>query len=58
MEFSDGKTKTAKEFIMNMDEKIQDDVFLGDMKALLRPEVEFNINEAYDLVKNELIVKM
>lgn len=58
MEFSDGKTIAAKEFIMNLDEKMQDDVFLGDMKALLRPEVEFNMNEAYNLVKRELISKI
>ena len=58
MEFSDGKPKTAKEFIINMDEKMQDDVFLGDMTALIRPEVEFNMDEAYDLVKKELIDKM
>jgi predicted nucleotidyltransferase component of viral defense system len=55
MKFSDGKTKTAKEFIINMDEKMQDDVFLGDMKGLLRPEVKFSMLEAYDLVKKELI---
>lgn len=58
MKFSDGKTKTAKEFIINMEEKMQDDVFLGDMKALIRPEVEFNMDEAYDLVKKELIAKI
>jgi predicted nucleotidyltransferase component of viral defense system len=55
MKFSDGKTKTAKEFIINMDEKMEDDVFLGDMKGLLRPEVKFSMLEAYDLVKKELI---
>jgi len=58
MEFSDGKTKTAKEFIINMDEKMQNDVFLGDMKAILRPEVEFSMVEAYELVKKELIEKI
>ena len=58
MEFSDGKTITTKEFIVNMDEKMQDDVFLGDMKALLRPEIKFSMVEAYDLVKRELIEKI
>jgi predicted nucleotidyltransferase component of viral defense system len=58
MEFSDGKSITAKEFIINMDEKMQDDIFIGDIKALLRPEVEFDANEAYNLVKRELIGKI
>lgn len=58
MIFSDGRPKTSKEFIINMEEKMQDDLFLGDMTALIRPEVEFDMNEAYKLVKQELIDKI
>ena len=58
MIFSDGKAKTSKEFINNMDEKMKDDTFKGDIVGLLRPGVEFNMNDAYELVKNELIEKI
>jgi len=58
MTFSNERPATAREFILNMEEKMKDDLFLGDMTALIRPEIKFNMNEAYDLVKQELIDKI
>jgi predicted nucleotidyltransferase component of viral defense system len=58
MKRSDGRTKTAKEIMLNLDEKMIDSEFIGDIKALLRPEIEFDIQNAYSLVKEELIEKI
>ena len=58
MMFSDGKAATSKEFLNNMDDKMQDDTFRGDIVGLLRPEVEFNIDHAYTLIKKELLEKI
>lgn len=55
MKRSDGRAKTAKEIIMNLDEKMNDPEFIGDIKALLRPEIEYDIHKAYSLVKETLI---
>jgi len=32
-------------------------VFLGDMTALLKPSIRYDINSAYELVKTKLIEK-
>jgi hypothetical protein len=58
MKFSDGRPKTTKEILINLDEKMEDPDFKGDIKALIRPEIEYDIKEAYTLVKNELIEKI
>lgn len=58
MKHSDGRAKTAKEMILNLDEKMNDPEFIGDIKALLRPEIEYDIHKAYALVKEELIEKI
>ncbi len=46
---------TQKEFSENMEKKISDRDFLGDMEGLLRPGLSYNITEAYEFVKKELL---
>lgn len=49
---------TQKEFLENMEKKILDQDFLSDMQGLLRPDLSYNITEAYHLVKKELLEKI
>lgn len=49
---------TQKEFLLNMEEKMMDDEFLGDTKLLLRNGEDYDPQKAYDLVKNSLIEKI
>lgn len=49
---------TYKQFIMNMEEKMQDRDFLTDSKPLLRPGIEFDPVKAYEIVKERLIDKL
>lgn len=58
MNFDDIKAPSSKEFINNMDDKMKDDNFRGDIVGLLSPEVNFNIDDAYDLIKKELLEKI
>lgn len=58
MEFVVDNPPSKKEFLQNMEIKMQDDEFLGDTELLLRSEENFNPQEAYELIKNELIEKM
>ena len=58
MKFSVGSIPSQKEFIQNIELKLQDEYFIGDITGLIRPDEEYNHNTAYELVKNELFDKM
>lgn len=49
---------TQKEFLENMEKKIVDPDFLSDMEGLLRPSLSYNIMEAYEFVKTNLLKKI
>lgn len=49
---------TQKEFIQNMELKIQDDEFLGDTRSLLRPSDVYNPYEAYEIVRTLILNKL
>jgi len=49
---------TQREYLINMEQKIEDEEFLGDTEMLLRPDERYNPNEAWNLVKNLLIEKL
>ena len=56
--FSDGKSPSQTVYLANMEEKIQEEIFLKDTQTLLRPSLVFNPQEAYEVVKKELIEKI
>lgn len=58
MNFSVEKPPTQREFILNMDAKMQDSEFLGDTTALLRQDVPYDPQTAYELVKTTLIERI
>ncbi len=49
---------TQKEFLENMEKKILDQDFLGDMEGLLRPGLTCGNENAYEFVKTELLGKI
>jgi predicted nucleotidyltransferase component of viral defense system len=49
---------TQKEYLQNMELKMQDEEFLGDTDLLLRPDDVYNPQEAWKLVKNQLIMRL
>jgi len=55
MEENDNKPPTAREFELNMEEKMDDREFTGDITALLRPAVSYDQDEAYQHIYNTLI---
>ena len=57
--FSTGnRPPSQKEFLLNIEEKEQDPNFIGDMEALLRTEIEYNQEIAFEWLKSELINKI
>jgi predicted nucleotidyltransferase component of viral defense system len=58
MKFAVEKPPSRKEFLTNLESKMQDSEFLGDTTALLRPEIAYNPREAYELIRTELIEKI
>lgn len=55
MKFSVEYPPTKKQFLANMEEKMTDREFLQDIRSILRPDVEYNNLEAWELVKMNLI---
>lgn len=55
MEFSVDKPPTRKQFMQNIETKMKDAEFLGDTKLLIMPTEKYNHQEAFELVKTELI---
>jgi predicted nucleotidyltransferase component of viral defense system len=58
MEFSVSKAPSQKEFMLNIEEKMINPDFIGDIKALIRPEEKYDPETAFELVKTELFDKM
>jgi hypothetical protein len=59
MEFVVEKAPTYKQFVQNMELKLQDSEFLDDTDILLRTGADkFEPQRAYDMVKNTFIDKM
>ncbi len=58
MAFSVEKPPSQKEFILNMEAKMQDTEFLGDTTALLRLKMPYAPLEAYELVKTTLLERI
>lgn len=57
--FATGKRPPSKkEFLLNIEEKEVSVEFIGDMEALLRPDIKYNQSDAFNWLKNELIEKM
>lgn len=58
MEFVVGKTPSYKQYVNNMEEKMNDREFLDDTHALLRPNIEFKPADAYKQIFKTFIDKM
>lgn len=57
--FATGKRPPSKkEFMLNIEEKEHSAEFIGDMEALLRPDVKYNQSDAFNWLKKELIEKL
>ncbi len=54
----EGNSVSQLEFIDNMEKKMTDKDFLGDMQGLLRPDVIYEIDNAYRFIKAELLEKL
>jgi len=58
MNFSQGSSSTQRQFILNMEAKMKDSEFLGDTKAILRPDSVYDPGDAFEKVRKELIERI
>ncbi len=58
MKFVVDKQPTQKEFLLNMEEKMKDKEFTGDIQIILRPGIEYDNEVAYLFIKKELLEKI
>ena len=56
MDFSVENPPTKKQFLTNMEEKMKDEEFLVDINSILKPEVQYDNLQAWDLIRKELIL--
>jgi predicted nucleotidyltransferase component of viral defense system len=55
---NDNLSITSQAFIANMEEKIKDKDFIGDISGLLRPGINYNISTAWDFLRRNIISKI
>lgn len=58
MEFVVDDPPTQKVYLQNMEAKLQDDEFTGDIVALIRPTEKYDQQTAFELVRMELLEKI
>jgi len=58
MKFTVDQPPTRKQFLHNMEGKITDNEFLGDIKSLLRMDEKYDPNKAWGLIKTALVEKI
>ncbi|WP_260377556.1 hypothetical protein [Candidatus Ornithobacterium hominis] len=58
MNFSEGQSPTQKQFLRNLELKLEDSEFLGDTALLLHPTESYDYQIAYEKVRTELIEKI
>lgn len=58
IKFVVNKPPTQKQFLINMNEKMNDKEFLGDIHAILRPGTDYDISTAFQLVKTKILEKI
>jgi predicted nucleotidyltransferase component of viral defense system len=58
MEFVVDRVPSYKEYVQNLELKMHDDEFLTDVEPLIRPEIEYDPNEAYQWVYDNFIERM
>lgn len=56
--FAVDNSPTQKEYLQNMDLKMQDEEFLGDTNLLLQQSDKYNPVKAWELVRSQLIEKL
>jgi predicted nucleotidyltransferase component of viral defense system len=56
--FSDGESPSKAVYLANMEEKMQEKIFLNDTQGLLRPSLAFNPQDAWKVVKEMFIEKI
>lgn len=58
MQFSVEHPPTQKMYLLNMEAKMQDDEFTGDITGLIRPTENYDQKAAYEMVRTELLEKI
>ena len=58
MNFVVDEPPTQQVYLQNMEAKMQDDEFIGDIAALIRPTEKYNKATAFELVRIELLEKL
>lgn len=55
---SDGAAPSKKTFANNLEEKMNNSDFTGDLSRILRPDIEYDIDKAFHVVMEQIVEKL
>ena len=58
IKFSTGQVPTSTQYLENLTDKMSDPAFIIDMESLLRPGIQYDANEAYEVFRENFIEAM
>jgi len=58
MAFSNVATPSKKVYTLNLEEKMGDSGFRNDLTPILRPGIDYNIDEAFEVVREKIVEKI
>jgi len=58
MKHTNSELPIREQYIKNLEDKMSDPEFIGDTVALIRPEENWNADQAYQLIKNKILMKL
>lgn len=58
MDYNGTRIPSSKNFISNLERKIEDKEFTGDIYGLLRPSIVYDSGRAFDLIKDKILNKI
>jgi predicted nucleotidyltransferase component of viral defense system len=56
--FSDGKAPSKKEYLINLENKMNDRLFTNETDGILRPDIIYDPFQAFEVVKSAIIARM
>lgn len=58
MAFAVAHPPSRKQFLFNMEEKMQDNEFISDMFGIVRPGIGYEIEAAWEHVREDLVMHL
>ena len=58
MSYSNFYVPTGKEYLLNLEKKLNDRLFVSDTEGILRPDINYVPAQAFEIVKRIFVMKI